>query len=234
MCVTSTITRESQCLCFGAIHWGDHNISCSISPCPDDAAPETLFAEEIFEVFSRAEFPTAMLMLEKALGASTYSLRHLFRDEQRRILRIVLESNLAGAEGVYRQIYETNAPLLLFLKDLMVPAPRALAAAAEYVLNAGLRQAFEDPVLDLVRVRQLVEAAVMHGVSTDGAMLAHIIRKRMEQVAERLHPVPRGPGGPAAARGAGRAGPAVPLRGQPAQRAKHLLPGPAECLPGVP
>ncbi len=184
VCVTSTITWESECLCFGAIHWGDHNISCSISPCPEDAAPETLFAEEIFEVFSRAEFPTAMLMLEKALGASNYSLRHLFRDEQRRILRIVLESNLSGAEGVYRQIYEANAPMLLFLKDLMVPAPRALAAAAEYVLNAELRQAFEDPVLDLGRLRQLLEAAVMHGVSMDGAMLAHIIEKRMEQAAD--------------------------------------------------
>jgi alpha-amylase/alpha-mannosidase (GH57 family) len=183
VCVTSTITWESQCLCFGAIHWGDHNISCCISHCPEDAAPEALFADEIFEVFSRAEFPTAMLMLEKALGASTYSLRHLFRDEQRRILNIVLESNLARAEGVYRQIYETNAPLLLFLKDLMVPAPRALAAAAEYVLNAGIRRAFEDPVLDLSQVHRLLQAAVQHGVSTDGAMLAHIIRERLEQVA---------------------------------------------------
>ena len=188
--VTSTITRESTCLCFGTIHWGDHNISCCISPCPADAAPEEAFSEELFAIFNRAEFPTALLMLEKAVGASTYSLRNLFRDEQRRILQIVLEANLSGAEGVYRQIYETNAPLLLFLKDLMVPAPRALAAAAEYLLNASIRRAFENPVFDLALVRQTLHAAAMHGVTLDAAFLEIAIRRRLEGVAEEFRQQP--------------------------------------------
>jgi hypothetical protein len=188
--VASTITGESAGLCFGAIHWGDHNISCCISPCPDGAAPEEAFAEELFAIFQRAEFPTALLMLEKAVGASTYSLRNLFRDEQRRILQIVLEANLSGAEGVYRQVYETNAPLLLFLKDLSVPAPRALAAAAEYLLNADIRRAFERPQFDPALVRQLLEAAAMHGVTLDGAFLEIAIRRRMEALAETLQREP--------------------------------------------
>ncbi|MCU0562303.1 MAG: hypothetical protein MUD16_19225 [Desulfobacterales bacterium] len=148
-------------------------------------------------------------MLEKAVGASTYSLRNLFRDEQRRILQIVLEANLSGAEGVYRQVYETNAPLnlsgaegvyrqvyetnaplLLFLKDLTVPAPRALAAAAEYLLNADIRRAFERPQFDPAQVRQLLDAAAMHGVTLDGAFLEIAIRRRMEALAETLHRQP--------------------------------------------
>ena len=46
--ITSTLTRESACLCFGAIHWGDHNISCCISPCLEAAAPEEAFVNEVF------------------------------------------------------------------------------------------------------------------------------------------------------------------------------------------
>jgi hypothetical protein len=181
--IASTITRESAFQFFGAIHWGDHNISCCISPCQEADAPEEAFINTLFEVFSRAEFPTALLLLEKTIGTSTYSLRHLFRDEQRRILQIVLESNLSNAEAVYRQIYEANAPLLLFLKDLNVPAPRALAAASEYLLNAAIRRAFETPVFDLNSIRQLLDATAMHGVTLDAAFLEMAIRKRMEQTA---------------------------------------------------
>ena len=182
--IASTITRESAFQCFGAIHWGDHNISCCINPCLEADAPEEAFINTVFEVFSRAEFPTALLLLEKTIGTSTFSLRHLFRDEQRRILQIVLESNLSNAEAVYRQIYEANAPLLLFLKDLNVPAPRALAAASEYLLNAAIRQAFETPVFDLNSIRQLLDATAMHGVTLDAAFLEMAIRRRLEQTAE--------------------------------------------------
>jgi len=189
MRITSTITWKSAVLCFGAIHWGDHNISCCISPCAEKAPAEP-FINKVFDVFSRAEFPTALLLLEKTIGASTYSLRHLFRDEQRRILQIVLESNLSHAEAVYRQVYDTNAPLLLFLKDLNVPAPRALAAAAEYLLNAAIRRAFESRVFDLNDVRKLLDATTMHGVTLDAAFLEMPIRRCMERAAEnfRLRP----------------------------------------------
>lgn len=190
VCITSNITRESAFQCFGAIHWGDHNISCCISPCPDADTPAEAFVNEVFEVFSRAEFPTVLLLLEKTIGNSTYSLRHLFRDEQRRILQIVLESNLSNSEAAYRQIYDTNAPLLLFLKDLNVPAPRALAAAAEYLLNAAIRRAFENPAFDLNAVQQLLDATAMHGVTLDAAFLEIAIRKRMEQTAENFQLLP--------------------------------------------
>jgi alpha-amylase/alpha-mannosidase (GH57 family) len=169
--IASTITRESTHLCFGAIHWGDHNLSCCISPCPEEAAPGQAFVDEAFEVFGRAELPTVLLLLEKTICASTYSLRHLFRDEQRRILQIVLESNLSHAEAVYRQIYDANASLLLFLKDLNVPAPRALAAAAEYLLNAGIRQAFENPVFDLDFMQQPAETGALKQLDAVASLL---------------------------------------------------------------
>jgi len=188
--IASTITRRSAFLCFGAIHWGDHNISCCISPCPDPSQLAEEFVDRVFDVFRRAEFPTTLLMLEKNIGTSTFSLRHLFRDEQRRILQIVLESNLSNAEAAYRQVYDENAPLLLFLKDLMVPAPRALAAAAEYLLNAAIRHAFEGPVFDLTAIRQLLDAATMHGVTLDASFLEMPIRRRMEQIAEDFRRAP--------------------------------------------
>jgi hypothetical protein len=188
--ITSTISWEEQRFCFGAIHWGDHNVSGCLRPCESADELEAHFVQEIFDKFNRGEFPASLEALEKSMGATCYSLRNLFRDDQRHILSIILESNLANAESVYRQVYEDNAPLLLFLKDIAVPVPRALAAAAEYVLNASLKREFEENILNLSRIQNLVDAAKRHGVALEGPMLELTIRNRMERIAEGLGKLP--------------------------------------------
>jgi hypothetical protein len=175
---------ESERFCFGAIHWGDHNVSGCLKSCQNAEQLESHFTQAVLDRFNRGEFPAALQALEQTFGAACYSLRNLFRDDQRHILSIILESNLVNAEGVYRQVYEDNAPLLLFLKDIAMPAPRALAAAAEYVLNAGLRREFAESVLNLTRIQNLADAAKMHGVALEGPMLELTIRSRMERMAE--------------------------------------------------
>jgi hypothetical protein len=188
--ITSTISWEAEQFCFGAIHWGDHNVSGCLRPCQSADELESHFAQEVFDRFNRGDFPTALQALEQTFGAACYSLRNLFRDDQRHILSIILGSTLVNAEGVYRQVYEDNAPLLLFLKDIAVPAPRALAAAAEYVLNASFKREFEENTLNLTRIQNLVDAAKMHGVALEGPMLELTIRSRMERMAEALGKLP--------------------------------------------
>jgi alpha-amylase/alpha-mannosidase (GH57 family) len=182
--ITSTMNWESERFCFGAIHWGDHNVSGCLKSCQNAEQLESHFTQAVLDRFNRGEFPAALQALEQTFGAACYSLRNLFRDDQRHILSIILESNLVNAEGVYRQVYEDNAPLLLFLKDIAMPAPRALAAAAEYVLNAGLRREFAESILNLTRIQNLADAAKMHGVALEGPMLELTIRSRVERMAE--------------------------------------------------
>src|SRR5207249_11334107 len=74
----------------------------------------------------------------------TYSLRSIFHDDQRKILNVILKSTLAEAEAVYRQIYETHAPMMRFVSDLRIPLPRAFSIAAEFAINSSVRTAFED------------------------------------------------------------------------------------------
>jgi alpha-amylase/alpha-mannosidase (GH57 family) len=181
--VTSEITTESVRLCFGVLHWGDHNLSGCVRECAEDE-PHEAAIREIFETFGMADFPGTLHLLEKHFGASTYSLSTLFRDEQRKILGLILQTTLADVESVYRQVYENNAPLLRFLKAIYVPLPAALHTAAEYVLNASLRKAFEDKELNLDSIVSLLEVANIEGVSLDAATLEMAIRRRIEGMAE--------------------------------------------------
>jgi alpha-amylase/alpha-mannosidase (GH57 family) len=181
--VTSEVTTESVHLAFGVFHWGDHNLSGSVRECAEDE-PHEAAIREISETFGMADFHGTLRLLEKHIGPSTYSLSTLFRDEQRKILGIILQATLADVESVYRQVYENNAPLLRFLKALYVPLPAAFDTAAEYVLNASLRKAFEDREINLDSIMSLLEVANIEGVTLDAATLEMAIRRRLEGMAE--------------------------------------------------
>lgn len=183
--LTSEITRESALLSFGVLHFGDHNLNGGVREFLGEEAYRTL-VQEIGEPFARADFPEVIRLLDRRFGESTYSLRSLFRDEQRKILNRILESTLTEAEAVYRQLYETHAPLMRFLTDLHIPLPRPFHAAAEFVLNAHLRRAFDSEGLDLERIGTLLKAAGVESVPLDAATLGYALRQNLERMAERF------------------------------------------------
>jgi len=183
--VVSEITREGARLCFGVLHLGDHNLNCGVRKyLSEDAYREMV--EEVMEAFDRVDFAVSLRMLDKHFGPSTYSLRFLFRDEQRKILDIILESTLVDVEAIYRQLYETNVPLMRFLKDSGVPPPKALYAAAEVVLNADLRRAFENEEFSPEHIDSLLDESRSEGISLDEDTLEYAMRGSLERMAERF------------------------------------------------
>jgi hypothetical protein len=178
--ITSRITEDSQLLIFGVLHLGDNNVIAGVRPSPPSEAPYQELAHEAREVFSRADIPGTMRLLDKHFAGATFSLKSLFRDEQRRIVDIIMHSVLQEAEGAYRQIYELHAPLMRFLADLSLPMPRVLLMSAEFVVNASLRRQFSSPDPDLDRIRALLEAARTDKIALDDAGLAYALKKNLD------------------------------------------------------
>ncbi len=187
--VTSEITRESLRVFFSVLHLGDHNLNCGVRKHRGDDAYEAL-VQEIKEPFVRADFPETLRLLDKHFGPSAYSLGFLFRDEQRKILDIILDTTLADIEAIYRQLYETNVPLMRFLKDSGTPPPRALYAAAEVVLNAGLRRAFEKEEFSPEFIDTFLDESRSEGISLDEDTLEYALRRSLERIVERLFASP--------------------------------------------
>ena len=183
--LSSRITRESTRFCFGVLHWGDHNLSCSVRECHNREIYEALKGE-VSKNFGEVDLQETLQILEKHLGPSKYSLRNLFRDEQRKVLDGILQSALAKIEIMYREVYEDNTALMRFLEDLDSPPPRALYSAAEFVLNVTLRRAFEGEPFDPELIKKLVVEARLAGVTLDAASLEMVLRRRIERAAEQL------------------------------------------------
>jgi uncharacterized membrane protein len=185
---TSEITLETGELSFGVLHFGDHNLHGGVRAFRGDAEYEKLVSEAT-AAFSRADIPDVIRAFDRGFGIDTYSLKSLFRDEQRNILSRILISTLDEAEAVYRQLYEHHAPLMRFLSDLKTPLPKAFRTTAEFALNSHLRRAFSD-VLDTARIRSLLEEARLGAVDLDATTLEYTLRKTIEKIAERLRENP--------------------------------------------
>jgi alpha-amylase/alpha-mannosidase (GH57 family) len=185
--VTSRATHERERFEYAVIHLGDHHLGVGVRPADGARANETM-RSELALAFVQADLTQMLRALEHHFargiasrtsdlpglpptppGRASYSLRSLFRDEQKRILDVVLASTLESVERAYAAIYEQHAPLMRYLAGLGQPVPRAFLQAAQYTLLASIRRELaRGDGLDLVSLHALVQEARETGVVRRG------------------------------------------------------------------
>ncbi len=179
----SEITLESALLSFGVLHFGDHNLNAGVREFQGEEAYQHMI-QEVTQAFSAAEFAEVIRQMDKHFGDSTYSLRYLFRDEQRKVLERILESTLAEVEGAYRQIYDSHYPLMLFITGLGNPLPREFHGAAEFILNTDLSRELSNDTLDVERIRGLLDDAREWDIELDTEGLGYLFKQTLEAMME--------------------------------------------------
>jgi alpha-amylase/alpha-mannosidase (GH57 family) len=177
---TSRITHESSLLSFGVLYFGDHNVTGGVRKFRGEEEYQAS-SRVLHEAFSRANTPEVLHLLDQGFDQNIYSLKSLFRDDQRKILDIILSSTLAQAENSLRQQYAEHAPLMKFLADLHVDQPRLFQTLAQFALNSELREALQKDETITDRVRSLVQEAATMNVAIDTQNLEFIVRKQTEQ-----------------------------------------------------
>jgi len=187
--VTSTITRESATLSFGVLHFGDHNVNAGARDYLGEEAYQAML-QEITQTFSGADFPEVIRLLDKYFGTSTYSVKNLFRDEQRKVLDRILESALSQIEAAYYQVYEHHYPPMRFLSELGNPIPRSFQSAAEFILNSELRKAVSGDSLDLERISSILDETRTWKVELHTEGLSYLLQQTLERMMAKLVTAP--------------------------------------------
>lgn len=177
--LTSEITQESDMLMFGVLHFGDHNLHGGVALHVSDEAYRDI-TKSIRDAFNRSDLAATIHGLDQGFAGHLYSLKNLFRDEQRKVLNEVLESTVEHSFTVAREIYEDEAQLLRFMNDCGIPIPRELKAAAEVALNGLLRQALAASELDQTAIETLLEEMRIAGIPLDQSGLEIVLRRNLE------------------------------------------------------
>ena len=179
--VISSITGQSKNFSYAVLHFGDQNITAAVkSYSPEDAEAFEKVVAQTREQVRSANFPEVIRLLDRYYDLD-YSLTSLFRDEQRRILKIILDSTLSDIESSLKNIYEDHASLLHYLSQAGLPKPAALSLAAGFAVNAGLRRALEADPMDLSLIRSFLTMAKADEVPLDTPTLTYVADLRMKR-----------------------------------------------------
>jgi len=188
--IRSRITEETEEICFAVLHLGDQNLSAAVrhfsSDSPDDVAAFARFSNEAGNAIRRANLPEVIRLIDRFFGTLAYSLTSLFADEQHRILHTILDRTLAEMEDSLRKIYEDHASLLRFLTESGMPAPPALAIAANFAINSSLRRAIAADNFDAVEIGALFARATADQVVVDTQVLSFAAGERMKRAMVQL------------------------------------------------
>jgi alpha-amylase/alpha-mannosidase (GH57 family) len=183
--VQSLITGEQADFAYGVIHVGDHNPRCGVS---EHTGQHDTLAAELARHAAATDLPAIFRALDRAFGSLSYSLQALFKDEQRRLLALLLEPTIAQTERTLRDSYERHRALVRFLAERKLPLPGPFQALAAVALNAALREAFTAGSYG--QARALVAEARLLGAPLDVPTLESAARLALRRQAERLHQAP--------------------------------------------
>ncbi|MFP5277329.1 MAG: DUF3536 domain-containing protein [Acidobacteriota bacterium] len=180
--IESAITGHADTFSFAVLHFGDQNITAAVKPYTNTeaAAFEALVADAAKRVQS-ADFPEVIRLLDRAYGPAHYSITSLFTDEQRRIVRLILNSTLWDIENSLTTIYQDHASLLHYLAQAGLPKPPALALAAGFAINAALRRVIETDPVDPAQMRSWLALARADQIALDVPTLSYIADQRMKR-----------------------------------------------------
>jgi len=187
--IRSEITWAERNLCFAVLHLGDHNVMGGVR----EYRSEEAFAEmrkQIKEAFLKSNLPEMIFLLDKHFQTHNYSLWHLFKDDQRKVINQILNVTLKEIEASFRQVYAHHYPMMQVISEMKMPQPKALAIIMEFVLNSETKELLDAEEVDLKELQRLIEEIKRWGVALDRPMLSYVISKRINARMEKLAQAP--------------------------------------------
>jgi alpha-amylase/alpha-mannosidase (GH57 family) len=183
--IRSDITWDENTVSFAVLHLGDHNIVGGVR----QYSGEDLFNQmhqEIKETFLKSDISETMRLIEKHFEEHSYSLWHLFKDEQRKVLNQILSSTLKDIENSLLQIKEHHFPITQAMRQMNVPLPKALAVTMELAFNIDLLQALENEPLDTNRLKNLVVQAKRWSIEVDKTTLGFVASNEINNIMQKF------------------------------------------------
>ena len=187
--VSFEITHETRKYTYAVLYMGEHHLNAAVRPFQGEDAYNSM-ASEILTAFERADFAETIRLMDSHFGQQNYSLRSLFKDEQRRILNEILTTTREDLENRNRAITERYTPLIRFLEDLGTPLPSTLKAASDFVVHIDLLRQFQREDTDLEQLSRLLDEVKRRRINAFDAEMSLAITNKMEGMMGRLQENP--------------------------------------------
>ncbi len=186
----SFVTLEEDEISFAVVHMGDHNVVGGARPFKSDADFQKM-QQSLKETFLRGEVSEVIRLIDRNFTSHSFSLWHLFKDEQRRIIDQIFADTHVEIESAFRRIYEHHSSLLHVMENINQPLPDYFKTVVSFVLNTDLLRYLEEPDVDLERFRDLAQEARRCGAQLDTAALNLRVGRRVDVMMEQVAAAPQ-------------------------------------------
>ena len=111
--------------------------------------------EHLFRAFQNHNLGELIAAMPQHFGSESYSFDHLFRDERRKILKLITSRNLRSAESSFREIYNDNYQLMSSMTASNIPIPKAYKNVVQFIVNADMHRFFTQDELNINQLKRL-------------------------------------------------------------------------------
>ncbi len=177
--IRSSITRKADRICFCTLYFGGHALNCGVRSFLGEEAYLTM-KQEVASAFNEGDFAAIIRLIDTHFGKHSYSLKDLFRDEQRHVLHLIIAGTLQEFEDKFITLYENCKNLMGFLRETGMPVPRYFMTTAETALNLKLQKMFSSEAVDAGKLKEDVDEIRNWNIALDTVALEFIIRRRIE------------------------------------------------------
>jgi hypothetical protein len=178
--IRSSITRKTDRISFCNLYFGGHTLNCGVCSFLGEEAYLTM-KQEVISAFNEGDFAAVIRLIDTHFGMHNYSLKDLFRDEQRHILRLIIAGTLQEFEDKFITLYENSKSLMGFIRETGMPVPHYFMTTAETALNLKLQKMFTSEMVDVGRLKEDLNETGSWNVVLDAVALEFIIRRRIEE-----------------------------------------------------
>ena len=177
--IRSLITRKADRITFCNLYFGGHTLNCGVCSFLGEE-PYLTMKEEVASAFNEGDFASVIRLIDTHFGMHNYSLKDLFRDEQRHILRLIITGTLQEFEDKFITLYENSKSLMGFIRETGMPVPHYFMTTAETALNLKLQKMFTSETVYDGRLKEDLNETGSWNVVLDAVALEFIIRRRIE------------------------------------------------------
>jgi hypothetical protein len=181
--IRSNIIQEKQSVDFATLHMGGHNLFTALTrPLLDKEFHQ--MQKDLEDAFYRGDTNGVLRQINMRFGGNNYSIWHLFKDEQRRLVYELLSDTWEEIERSFRHVYQQNFSIMLMLRNMNMNLPKALSAPAEFIVNHDLCEVIRAEKMDVDRLADLTDEAARLSLQLDKTTLRYEASAKINRLME--------------------------------------------------
>ena len=183
--VQSAITLEKSDFTLVLLQFSSGDFHCSIKEFSDSSKYQAL-QRDLIKTYLQFPLTEIIRMIDECFGKEYYTLKDIFIEKRRKILRDSLQDKLNKFSLLYRQVYEEGRSSIYNLQSLGLKVPNEFKIAAQYILNQEFNKIikpYEDYIDEdtLPSAIDILSEANMLGVELDKSLANEIFAKKITE-----------------------------------------------------